>query len=196
MRRLGIASRERRVLVVGIVIVVAAVVVRVVPVWSEWVSEARASAAELDAEVGRAERSVRDLSRTLDSLEVRKERFIALAPLLVGTGTASKASGALVSLVSGLASTAGVNVESLRVGPSSGDSVDIGRVSVQADLSGGVEAVTAFFAAIEGGAPLLSVRDVSVSQPDIAAAARRPEPLRVELRVEGLFLNDSIDGVQ
>ncbi len=195
MRRISIARRERRVLVVGGALIVGMIASsRGVPAWRDWQRDTLAAAAELAAEVARAEASVRGLQATVDSLEVRQRRFVALAPMLVGVESPSAATGALTLLVSGAAQAAGVKVLAIRVGRDSAEGAVVRRVSLRADLEGDARGVASLLAVLERGPVLLAVRDVSITQPDPAAPADRPETLSVQLLVEGLAIDRGAAG--
>lgn len=190
MRKFSASRRERRVLVVGVAVIAGLIASsRGLPAWRAWQRDAIVSAAELAGEVARAEASVGALQATVDSLEARKERFVALAPLLVGVEPPAAAAGALAALVSGAAQSAGVRVSSIQVGRDSADGAVVRRISVRAELEGDIRGVAALLETLERGPTLLAVRELSITQPDPAAPADRPETLRVQLLVEGLSVD-------
>ena len=60
------------------------------------------------------------------------------------------------------------------------------RVAVRASGIGDIAGVTRLLNDIESGAPLLAVRELSITQPEPAAPDGRAEALRFEMLVEGL----------
>jgi hypothetical protein len=67
---------------------------------------------------------------------------------------------------------------------------------VRGDATGDVTAVTQFIAALEGGVPLIAVREMSLTQADANASASsdQAESLRVEFVVEALAHFDPMEG--
>lgn len=196
MKGPGLERRERRVLVAGAVVIAAALTAtRGVPAWWRWTQGVRASASETEVEAARVERSVGLLPATLDTLEQRKERFVALAPDLLSGRDATQAAVALTALVSQAAQAAGMQLGALSVSHDSAGDGLLKTVAVRGDARGDVHGVMAFLGTLERGPLLLAVRDLAISQAEPAAPASRPEELRVQFRVEGLaFVPDTLDG--
>lgn len=167
---------------------------RGIPAWLGWQRETRAGAAELHAEATRAIASVRGAESTHDSLIAREVRYLALVPGLLDGDSPAAAAAALSSLVSGAAETGGVRVGSLQLRNDSTSRGAFTRVAVRASLVGDIRGLTRMLAALEQGPELLAIRELSVTQPDVAAGDDRPEMLRAELLVEGLVLNKHVRG--
>ena len=184
-----ISDRDRRTLVTGIgVIVLLVLLSRGLPAWRRWDADTRASAAEMATEAARAEQTVRLLPASLDSLEARRARFVALGNgVLEGESTAASGA-ALASLVSGAAARAGVQIGSVQVRPDTASAGTFMRISVRADGTGDLPAITRLLAMLEGAPELLAVRALSITQPAPGGPAEQPEALRLELSVEGLAL--------
>jgi hypothetical protein len=193
----AVSTRERRVVLAGAATVFALIAgTRGIPAWLAWKEERFESAVELVAKAARAQTHVRDLEATLDTLERRRSRFEALAPVLVGVGSPTAGAGALASLVSGAAQAAGVQLGSIQVRTDTASARTMKRVSIRANVVGDVRGITALLLAIEQGPALLAVRELSITQPDPAAPDDRPEALQMELVVEGLVFADSTRGIQ
>jgi hypothetical protein len=62
------------------------------------------------------------------------------------------------------------------------------RISVRADGTGDLPAITRLLALLEGAPELLAVRALSITQPAPGGPAEQPEALRLEISVEGLAL--------
>lgn len=190
MMKMLLARRERRVLVAGGVLIIGMVALsRGIPAWTAWQHEARAAAAELAEEVARAEASVRGLEAMVDSLEARKERFVDLAPLLIGVKSPAAAASSLTLLINGVAQAAGVRVSAVRVGQDSTVDAVLRRVRVSAELEGDVRGIATLLSTLERGPTLLAIRELAITQPDPASPGDRPEALGVQLTVEGLAVN-------
>lgn len=187
---LAISRRDRRVLLAGAAVIASILLLsRGVPAWRAWEHEVRASAAELTAEAERAEASVQLLPQTLDTLEQRQGRLVALAPVLLGGESPAAAAGALASLVSGAAAQSHMELAALRLQVDSARTGVFTRIAVRGDATGDIRGVTQLLLTLERGPHLLAVRELSISQPEPAAPAHQPEALRIEFVVEGLGLN-------
>ena len=182
-----VARGDRRAMLIGTAVVLALLLaLRGVPAWRAWRSQLQGSAAELTAELQRAEASVATSGRVADSLRARKARFLALAPALVAGDSPAGSAAALASLVSGVAATSGLRVGAMQVRADTAGAGMFVRVGVRADVVGDVRGVSLFLATLEHGPVMLRVRELSIAQPEPSAPADRAEALRVELLVEGL----------
>ncbi len=188
--KLALSSRDRRVLVAGLLTcstLVAAT--RGVPALLHWTRATRENAAQLGAEAARAESSVGNAPRTRDSLAVRASRFAAIKPRLLDAETAAGAGGALASLISAAATAANVRLGSVQIRTDTAHADAFLAIRVHADLVGDINGLTTMLAALERGQTLLAVRELSITQPELAAGDDRPESLRAELTVESLMSN-------
>lgn len=184
-----LSERDRRTLVMGGILVVALVLLaRGIPAWRRWDADTRASAREMATEAARAETTVRDLPASLDSLQARRARYVALGRGVLDGASTAAAGASLASLVSGAAARAGVQIGSVQVRPDTAGAGTFLRVTVRAEGTGDLPAITRMLEMLEGGRTLLAVRDLSITQPNPGGPAEQPEALRVELAVEGLAL--------
>jgi hypothetical protein len=184
-----LSDRDRRTLVVGVVVITLLVLLsRGVPAWRRWDAAVRASAAEMATEAARAEQTVRLLPASLDSLEARKGRFIAVGAGVLDGESAAASGAALASLVSGAAARAGVQVGSVQVQPDTASAGTFMRIAVRADGTGDLPAITRMLSLLEGAPELLAVRDLAITQPTPGGPAEQAEALRMEITVQGLAL--------
>lgn len=189
MSALFSSARNRRVLAFGVVSILLILGLgRGLPAWRDWRAETRASAMELTGEVVRARRSVSRRGLVRDSLNARRDRFIALAPLLLRGKTSAMGGASLASLIATAATSANVRLGPVQVQPDTAARTVFSRVRVRADVTGDVRGVGTFISSIERGQTLLAIREISISQLEPAAAQERAEALRVNLTVEGLML--------
>ncbi|HYR09675.1 MAG TPA: type II secretion system protein GspM [Longimicrobium sp.] len=185
----NLSDRDRRTLVAGTVVIVLLVVLsRGIPAWRRWDADVRASAAEMSVEAARAEQTVRLLPASLDSLEARRARFVAVGAGALEGETAAASGAALASLVSGAAARAGVQMGSVQVRPDTASAGTFMRIGVRADATGDLPALTRMLALLEGGPELLAVRELAITQPSPGGPAEQPEALRMEITVQGLAL--------
>ncbi len=202
-----LAPRDRRVLALGAAVITAVVVLgRGVPAWVRWARDTHANAAELTAEAARADADLAAWPLIRDSLRARNTRYLALAPVLISGTTPAAASANLAALISAAAARTEVTLGALelsidttgmaRRSPSHSASRDsmpsaFARVLVRGDAAGDVRGLVRFIAALEQGPTLLSVEQMSVSQPDPAAPPERMETLHAQFVVAGLALTPS-----
>ncbi|HEU4557047.1 MAG TPA: type II secretion system protein GspM [Longimicrobium sp.] len=183
-----ITPREKRTLAAGALAVALLVGVgRGLPAWREWKDAAVARARLQTERAADAEASVRGLRTRIDTVEARQRRLAELAPALLD-GTTPAASGASLSaLLSGAAARAGVRLNSVQVIPdSAAEGATFVRIALHADATGDIAGVTRMLSLLEGGPELLAIRQLSITQPDLAGQG--PEQLHAELTVEGLAL--------
>lgn len=189
MRSIVNSARDRRALIMGLVGISLTIGIgRVLPAWQRWRYETSSAANQLKREVERSRNSIAHGRLFQDSLAVRRKRFMALAPLLVSGHTTAMGSAALASVVSTAAATANMRLGPLRVDPDTASRGVFSRVRVRAELTGDVRGVAAFLSAIEGGTPLIAIRELTVSQLEPSAPPERAEALQVGLMLEALML--------
>jgi len=193
MRLPTLGARDRRALGFGGSAIAALIVVMCgVPPVRAWSASSVASAREVVAEAERGEQSVSAGGALRDSMRVRGARFVALAPMLLDGSSAATAAATLASLISGAAATADAKLGAVHVRLDTGRRADVGstfaRASARADVTADIRGLSRFLRALERGPTLLAIRELSVTQPEPAATADRPEMLRVELVIDGLAL--------
>lgn len=201
MRRVPIVSamstRDRRAIGVGgVVIFVSMILSRGVPALRGWSESSVASARELVAEAERARRSVMGASALADTMRVRSERFVALAPALLDGGSPATAGATLASIISGAAAASDARLGSvqIRIDTTARDSSGrvrraFARVSLRASLTADVRGLSKFLLSLERGLTMLAIDELSITQPEPGADGTRPETLQVDLVVAGLALS-------
>ena len=183
------SDRDRRTLVLGALAVVAMLLfARGLPAWRRWDAGARDGAEARAREAAQVESAVRLLPASLDSLQARRTRYVALGRAVLDGESTAAAGASLASLVSGAAARAGVQMGSVQVRPDTAGAGTFMRISVRADATGDLPAITRMLETLEGGRTLLALRDVSITQSVPGGPAEQAETLRLELTVEGLAL--------
>lgn len=192
----SLAPRDRRVLAIGAITVTLLVAgTKGIPAWRSWVRDTRAEAAELAREAARAQGSVAMAGALRDSLSARRARLEELAPSVVEGDTPAVAAGALAELLSNAAAESNVRLGSVQLRTDTTSRATFSRVGLRADFTGDIIGVASMLYLLEGGAELLSIRELSITQPEPAAGNDRPEALRVSLLVEGLMLPGAKGGL-
>jgi hypothetical protein len=189
---LGWSRRDRRALVAGSVVLSLLVIVRNgVPAVRERVSTGHAAALDALRDASIASEDARLLPLVSESLGVRRERLAALDTTLLRGTTPAEAGAALASVLSDYADDRSVRLAFVQVRPDSASRNGLARVAVRASGIGDIAGVTRLLNDIESGAPLLAVRELSITQPEPAAPDGRAEALRFEVLVEGLARVDA-----
>jgi hypothetical protein len=188
--RLTLSARDRRTLTRGAVMIGAIVALgRGLPAWKRWDTDTRFRATEASHDAAVAVAGIRQLTAIRDSVAARTKRLDDLAPQLFEYKTTDEASAALAILVSDYADEAAVKVSSTQPRPTTGFSATrFTRIGVRVNATADVEGLMSLLSALEGGTKLVSVRELTVTQPEPAAPDDRPEALRFELVVEGLAM--------
>ena len=190
------SRRNRRALVYGaFAMVTTLAITRGAPALRDWSETSVASAREVLAEDERARRSTLAAPALADTMRVRSERFVALAPGLLDAKSASTAGATLASIVSGAAATSDAKLGSVQVRTdtmtrhsSDAASRAFTRVAVRASLTADVGGLSRFLLALERSLTLLAIDELAITQPEPGADAARPEMLQIEIAVAGLAL--------
>lgn len=187
MTGFAVSARDRRTLLTGLLSCATVLGAgRGIPYWHDWRDGARqrvlaSTSALTHAEAVLASRSQIDRGKQ----EARVQRVWADSLTLEGA-TAAAGAAELARMVSDVADSARAKVMSLQVRADTSLHSTTSRASVRLIALGDITGLTAMLEDLESGAPLLVVRELSVSQGEPIGADERPEQLRVEIVVEGL----------
>ncbi len=182
-------ARDRRALILGGVVVAAAVLsLRAVP-WG--VRRAAGSYVVLRERAGllaRTREEMASLPTLRDSAATLSQALVALAPQVLSGSTAAEAGSALSGRMNLAAARAPARVERLDPMPDSTGNGRLGRVRVRAALETDVRGLVALIRAIDAGDEVLRLEELHVEAPDPAAVNRGPEILKVEVTVSGWYV--------
>ena len=183
-----VSGRDRRALAAGTLLITAvAVVTRVLPALHEWEARLAASAEELETELRRADAGVHQLPILRDSLLARTDRFIRLAPELLGGKTPAAAAGTLASWMALAAERAGMGVSAVHVAVDTPATLrPFAVLTARTELVGDIRGLADLLATLESGRVLLAVRELTIDQADPAAPGDRPETLHVRLAAQAM----------
>ena len=178
--------RDRRVLMLGGGVILAAVVLLRLGPWAVRAHAAlRDRAVESTLAVARAHALLTSGPVIRDSLGPALAGVVALAPRLLDGATAAEAGATLAGQVSAAAAQSGLRV--LRIDPLPDSAGLFGRVSVRAELEGDIRGLVRWLKAVERGDLLLTVPAFSVATNEEPAPSGA-EALRIEASVAGYFL--------
>jgi len=182
-------ARDRRALLVGGGVVLAALLLlRVLP-WT--VRSALAAEVGIRQRAGllaRARADLADASILRDSAVVISQALVALAPKILSGNSAAEAVADLSGRVNLAASRNQAKLE--RVDPQSDSAVAgrLHRVALRAAFECDIRGLVGVLQALTFGKAVLTVRELRVTAVDASSADRIPEALRVDMTVAGWFL--------
>ena len=182
-------ARDRRALIVGgLVVVGAALMLRVLPMALREVSDARAMLRERATLLARTRYEMASLPRLRDSAAVLSQALIALAPQLLSGATEAEAGADLSSRMNLIASRAPAKIERLDAIRDGNANGRLGRVRLQAALETDVRGLVALLKAIDAGNEVLLLDELHVEARQPGGAERGPELLRIEVTVSGWYI--------
>lgn len=189
---LSLSARDRRTLMLGgVTIVTLLMISRGIPAWIRWERHLRDDATTATAEALASQRAVRtapQISRLSQTLE---QEYQGLAPAFLEGEHTAAAGATLISRVNAAAEGAGVRLGALAVEADSSAEHGITVVRVHGDGASDVAGVARFLATLEGGAPILSIRDLSLEAADPHVPNEQPETIRINFVIEGLANYDA-----
>jgi len=190
MKRPRLTGRDRRALLAGAAaLAVLMAATKGLPAFRDWQREARGADAEAREALVRERTLIANAEATRESTIVRGRRMIALAPSILAGDTPGAAGASLAGILSGAAALSGMRLGAVQLRGDTLSRDSFTRIGAHMDATGDIRGVAAMLAALERGPTLLSVRSLSIAQPDLTAGDDRTEALRIELEVEGLMLN-------
>jgi hypothetical protein len=137
---------------------------------------------------GRAVEGRRDAERMHRLLASLGSWRVAYDSALVAEGAPSVASARLAEVLGDAASASEAQLGAVQL--SADTAVARGalmKTRVRATVSGDLMSIALFLETIEAGPPLLAVRELTVTQPQLGVTAGQAERLQAEVVVEGLF---------
>lgn len=188
-----ISVRERRALALGgACIVTMFAAARGVPALLAWKRDLRSEAAEGRSSLANARAIIGAERGVRDSTVLEGQRVVALAPLLLSGDTPASASATLAGIISGAAAASNVQLGAMELRPDSSARLAFTRVVVKGSANGDVHGLARMLQQLEQGPALLSVEELSITQPELTAAPDHMEVLHMELVVAGLMLTPTI----
>lgn len=182
-----LSARDRRTLTIGAVVVGSLfALARGLPALVRWQRGASAEAETLVTDLAMARAGARSMTMLRDSLRARQARLAAMDSAILTGPTPSAAAAQLASLLEDLADEAQVKVSAMQLHADSAATGALVQVGVRMTAVADVYGLLALLRAIEGGNPLLAVRELAVTQPEPAAPSSKPESLRLDVAVVAL----------
>jgi len=190
-----VTQRDRRALIVGSIVVIAAVFVfRALPWTVRSALAAETGLRERAALLARARADLADAGVLRDSAAELSRALVALAPRILSGSSAAEAIADLSGRVNLAASTHQAKLERVDPLPDSGLAGRLHRVALRAAFECDVRGLVGVLQALEFGKAPLAVRELRVTAVDAGSPDKTPEVLRVELTVTGWFLMSAETG--
>ncbi len=185
---IALSPRDRRALVVGAASIGGLLFVgRALPAWRRWQAEVIRSAQSASAAWAR-DRMLALHSRAIhDSLGARRTRLAAQSPTWLSGDSPAAASAGLAGLVTRAATDAAMTLGALDLRTDSVGHEPFVTVHVRVSVTGDVQGLATFLAALDRGPCALTVRSLDVQAGDPAAVAQRPELLHADLVIDALW---------
>lgn len=184
----SLSARERRMVIVGAASIGGLLFVgRALPAWRRWQADAIASAQSASATAARDRILLSNARAIHDSLVVRRARLNAQAPEWISGDSPAAASAGLAALVTRDGTAAGVTLGALDLRTDSVGHASFVPVHVRASITGDVQGLATFLAALDRGPSVLTVRSLDLQAGDPAAPAQRPEVLHADLVIDALW---------
>ena len=184
----ALSPRDRRALIVGAASIGGLVFVgRALPAWRRWQADVIASAQSASAAAARDRVLALNARAIHDSLHARSARLAALSPTWLSEDSPAAASAALAALVTRAATDAAMTLGALDLRTDSVGHEPFVPVHVRLSVTGDIQGLATFVAALDRGPCALNVRSLDVQAGDPAAPAQRPEVLHVELLIDALW---------
>lgn len=181
-----LAVRDQRALVLGAVTMLGLVLaLRGVPAWRAWRAEARAVAAELQSQEARSDALLAGFAGSLDTLEARTARLLALGPALLSGETPAEAGSTLAALLAEVARESLVRLEAVDIRVDTSKAHALPRVAVEVQATADIAGLSAFLYGLEKGPALLAVRRLVIRPQAVDGPADQLETLSIRLAVEG-----------
>lgn len=182
------ASDRRALVWGGLVVLAAAMVLRILPLSIRAVTSLRVETADRVLTLSRAQEVLEGARATRDSLAQALSSIVALAPRLVDGSSEADAQASLSDFVSFTAGRHAMRI--VRLDPLSDSTADglFSQVAVHVELEGDIAGLTRFLGTVETGDPLLTVPALSVQAPDLNGHTNVPEALKIEATIVGFYL--------
>ncbi|MBI4501453.1 MAG: hypothetical protein HY700_09860 [Gemmatimonadetes bacterium] len=178
-------DRDRRAIVVGGAIILGAIGWRAVPAVWRMGGTAREEAAQVVHLAARSQQIVSRRAGLEVVLRARTDSLIALAPRLLQANSATVGNAALSSLLTMWAQDHKLSMTRLDQLPDSTAGI-FRRVGISLQGEGDLAGVSGLLRKIEAGRQLLSVRRLSVTNPNDATSS--PQRLHFDLQVVGWLI--------
>lgn len=180
--------RDRRAVLAGLAVLVAAAAIRMVPLGAHAVVALRQDVAVRSALLARMRADLSQAGGLVDSGAEVRRRLIDLAPRLLAGGTQAEAIADLTNRMSGLAGRHHDAFDRADPVPDSAQVGSLRRVTVRAGFDGDLRGVLTFLDAVVADPTVLAVREVRIVAADPASDDAQPEVLKSEFLVSGWYI--------
>jgi len=184
----AVSKRERVIVMLGAIAIGGMLFSsRLLPQWKSSIGEGRSAAAEAKRAVALARSLIAAEKWLHDSATARGHAYIDLAAQTLTERSLGAAGAELAELVNGAAADAGVRVGATQVLSDTTRRTAFQQVAVRTAVTGDISGLVRLFASFEEIETALAIRELSITQMNVAAGDREPEMLRAEFTVAALM---------
>ena len=188
-------ARDRRALLIGGGVVLAAVVLlRVLPWTVRSALAAEAGLRQRAALLARARADLAEASGLRDSAVQLGQALVGLAPKILSGNSVAEAVADLSGRVNMAASNHQAKLERVDPVADSGVAGRLHRATLRAAFECDIRGLVGILQTLAFGKAALAVRELRVTAVDAGSADKKPEVLRVEMTVAGWYLEDRETG--
>ena len=185
-RSTRLTSRDRRALILGAAILVAALAYRAaIPAFAALVRTGESNQLRSDR-LALVLQGAGEGAAMRDTLRARRRRLDEADSLLLPAGTSARIASELGAIVRSAARSAGLEVLGAMSQSDSASSGPLHRAQVRIDAQGDISGVMQFLLLVELAPGMLDVREISLTPAEPTGIADRPEVLRVSFTIEGV----------
>lgn len=184
-----LSGRDRRALIIGVAIIAGSTVLTSgIPAYVRLHERMAREAWLATREAERVSGALRRAAATEAALQDAHERFLSLAPRLIGGRETATMAAALAASVAGAADLARLELRSLTPVTDSAGGQAFQRVSLRAEAAGDLRHLLEFLEHLGALGPAVTIQEVSVEQAHFASADGEPEQLTLRLHVTAIGL--------
>lgn len=177
-------DRDRLAIALGVIAILAILFIsRGLPKTQRWRRETVESGLELSRSMRSAEAMVQNEASAHDSLRARSAYLARLGPVYVTGSSSAALAAAMERAVDRAASRAALALGASRIAVDSLGAAEFVGVSMHVQATGDLHHLIAFIAEVEGGRPMLVVRELSLTR---QSAPGDPESILADVLIQGL----------
>lgn len=184
-----LSGRDRRALMIGVAIITGSTVLTSgIPAYARLHESMAREAWLATGEAERVSGALRRAAATEAALQDAHERFLALAPRLIGGREPATMAASLAASVAGAADLARLELRSLTPVGDSARGQAFQRVALRAEAVGDLRHLLEFLEHLGALGPAITIQEVTVEQAHFPLADGEPEQLTVRLHVTAVGL--------
>ena len=159
---------------------------RGVPLWRQWRDGVQQRLHVSIASLARVEAQLAARTLVAQRGQSARSQLVEADSMMLQGATAAAGAAQLAGIVGAVADSARAKLNSMQIRTDTSGRISMSRASVRLSAIVDIAGLVALLEELEGGAPLLVVRELTVAQGEPMSTDERPEQLRVDMVVEGM----------